>query len=152
MWLATRMYREFSDRDGLSSLALESISNELLIAAARHQTRTADRRPPRWLSHVKEYLREHSADAPGLNELALAVGVHPTHMARTFRQFENCTAGDYVRKVRIEKAKTRMISTDAPMVDIALKAGFADQTHFTRTFKRLTGMTPTEFRKIFGKR
>jgi AraC family transcriptional regulator len=152
LWLAARMHREFSERDAFSSLALESISTELLIAASRRLAETGERRPPKWLDRVKEYLRDNSSSPPGLNDLATAAGVHPTHLARVFRQFEGCTAGDYVRGVRIGKARNMMISTDEPLVEIALQTGFADQTHFSRTFKRATGMTPTEFRSVFRNR
>ena len=152
LWLAARMYREFRDRDGFSPLALESISTELLIAASRQHARKADRKPPPWLDQVKDYLRSTFSEPPALNELAKVVGIHPTHLARVFRKFERCTVGDYVREVRIEYARRRMLLSDDPLVEIALGAGFADQTHFTRTFKRLTGMTPTEFRRMFAAR
>jgi AraC family transcriptional regulator len=78
--------------------------------------------------------------------------VHPTHLARVFRQFERRTVGDFIREARIRYARQRMLESKAPLVEIALAAGFADQTHFTRSFKRLTGMTPTEFRRIFATR
>ncbi|MEZ5428086.1 MAG: AraC family transcriptional regulator [Pyrinomonadaceae bacterium] len=149
-WLAARMYREFSRRDRFSPLALESISTELLIAASRQSERRAEKNAPRWLGRVKEYLNENFASPPGLGDLAEAAGVHPTHLARVFRQFEHCTAGEYVRRVRLEKARRKMISSRASLVEIALETGFSDQAHFTRTFKRETGMTPTEFRKIFA--
>jgi AraC family transcriptional regulator len=45
-----------------------------------------------------------------------------------------------------------MLESNAPLVEIALAAGFADQTHFTRSFKRVTGMKPTEFRRLLGPR
>jgi AraC family transcriptional regulator len=45
-----------------------------------------------------------------------------------------------------------MLGSNVPLVEIALAAGFADQTHFTRSFKRITGMTPTEFRRLFAAR
>jgi AraC family transcriptional regulator len=54
--------------------------------------------------------------------------------------------GEYVRRVRVEFARDAVVNTDAPLVEIAYRAGFADHSHFTRTFKRLTGMTPYEFR------
>lgn len=149
LWLAARMYKEFSERDGFSALALESISVELLIAASRPYSNRVQRKPPKWLERVKDFLQENYSTPPGLTELAKAVGVHPTHLARVFRQFERCTAGDYVRKIRIEQARKKMISTNTPLVEIALETGFADQTHFTRSFKRITGMTPTEFRHLF---
>ena len=152
LWLAARMYREFSERDGFSGLVLESISTELLIAASRQHSERAERKPPPWLATVKEFLRESFSEPPGLDELAKAAGVHPTHLTRVFRQFERCTVGEYVREVRIEYARRRMLTGREPLVDIALAAGFADQTHFTRSFKRVTGMTPSEFRRIFATR
>lgn len=150
--LAARMYREFSARDTFSALALESISTELLIAASRQASKRTERKPPLWLGRVKEFLRENFSEPPSLDELAEAVGVHPTHLSRVFRQFERCTVGDYIREARIEYARQRMIGSDEPLVEIALAAGFADQTHFTRTFRRLTGMTPTDFRRTFAGR
>lgn len=152
LWLAARMYREFKERDGFSALALESISTELLIAASRQGTKKVERKPPPWLERVKEFLHENFSEPYGLNELAKAVGVHPTHLARVFRQFERCTVGDYIRKIRVEYARERILGSNEPLVEIALAAGFADQTHFTRSFKRVTGMTPTEFRTIFATR
>jgi AraC family transcriptional regulator len=149
LWLAARMYREFSERDKFSALVLESISTELLVSAARQFPRRAERRPPAWLKKVKEFLRENFAEPPSLDELAKAVNVHPTHLARVFRQFERCTVGDYVREARINYAREKMLGSNTPLVEIALAAGFADQTHFTRSFKRITGMTPTQFRRVF---
>jgi len=152
LWLAARMYREFSERDGFSTLALESLTTELLIAASRQYTREPERKAPPWLASVKDFLRDNFSEPPALDELAGAAGVHPTHLTRVFRQFEHCTVGDYVREARIDYARRRMLGTKEPLVEIALAAGFADQTHFTRSFKRVTGMTPTEFRRIFAAR
>ena len=148
LWLATRMYREFNQRDRFSALALESITTELLIATSRSST-NIEKQSPRWLETVKEYLHENYFDTIGLSELAKIADVHSTHLARVFRQFENCTAGDYVRKVRIKKARHKIIYSDNPLVEIALETGFSDQSHFTRSFKKITGMTPTEYRQIF---
>jgi AraC family transcriptional regulator len=152
LWLAARMYREFIERDAFSPLVLESISTELLITASRQGTRGAERKPPPWLAQVKESLQENFSKPPGLDELAKTVAVHPTHLARVFRQFERCTVGEYIREVRINYARQRMLGSSEPLVEIALAAGFADQTHFTRSFKRITGMTPTEFRRMFALR
>jgi AraC family transcriptional regulator len=152
LWLAHRMYKEFSERDEFSSIALESISTELLIAASRRENFRGERQPPPWLEKVKEFLHENFSAPPGLSELAKAVNVHPTHLARVFRQFERCTVGDYIREVRINYARQRMLTSNESLVEIALAAGFADQTHFTRSFKRVTGMTPTAFYRLSPRR
>jgi AraC family transcriptional regulator len=150
--LAARMYSEFNQRDIYSALALESISTELLIAASREHLVRNERKAPVWLGRVKDHLHENYHEPPGLSELASAAGVHPTHLARVFRQFENCTAGEYVRRIRIDEVQKRIVNSNAPLVEIALEAGFADQTHLTRSFKQATGMTPSEFRRVFKPR
>ena len=152
LWLAARMYREFTERDAFSALALESISTELLIAVSRRGTARAEQKPPAWLARVKEFLHQNFSQPPTLDDLASAAGVHPTHLARVFRQFERCTVGDYIRRIRIEYVRERILGSSEPLVEIALAAGFADQTHLSRSFKRVTGMTPTEFRRIFAAR
>lgn len=152
LWLAAKMYREFCQRDSFSVLALESITTELMIYASRQTIKVNERKRPIWLEKTIEILRDNFAEPVGLNELAEFVGVHPTHLARVFRQFERCTIGDYIRKVRIENARQRMISSKESLVEIALNSGFSDQTHFTRSFKNVTGMTPKEFRRIFHSR
>jgi AraC family transcriptional regulator len=72
--------------------------------------------------------------------------VHPVHLAREFRRFEHCTIGEYVRRLRIEQACRRLTHSTDPIAAIAAEAGFADQSHFARTFKRVVGMSPVQFR------
>jgi AraC family transcriptional regulator len=151
-WLAVRMYKEFRTRDKFSALALESLVTELLIEASRRELPLRENNPPRWLSRVREFLHENFITPPSLSELARAAGVHPTHLARVFRRFEGCTVGDYIRKIRIERACRKILVSDASLVEIALDTGFADQTHFTRSFRRVAGMTPSEFRSTFKTR
>jgi AraC family transcriptional regulator len=72
--------------------------------------------------------------------------VDPAHLARTFRAHYRCSIGDFVRRLRVERASCELTDTDTPMADIALGLGFFDQSHFSRVFKDQTGLTPTEFR------
>lgn len=152
LWFAGKMYREFSERDAFSSLALECLANELLIFASRQHTRTRERKRPLWLEKTIEILQANSSEPFNLSDLAEFVGVHPTHLARVFRQFERCTIGDYIRQIRIENARNKILSSNESLVQIALNTGFADQTHFSRSFKNVTGMTPNEFRRVFKSR
>jgi len=81
-----------------------------------------------------------------LAEVAEFAEVHPVSLARAFRKTYHCTVGDYVRRLRIESACQKLSSSDASLVEIALSSGFSEQSHFSRTFKRLTGLTPSEYR------
>ncbi len=80
------------------------------------------------------------------------MGVHPVHLARTFRRVHRMTFAGYVRQVRIEFARRELAVSGAPLGDIAVAAGFCDQSHFSRLFKRYTGQTPAEYRLTFQPR
>jgi AraC family transcriptional regulator len=78
--------------------------------------------------------------------VAQRVGVHPVHLARTFRRFYQTTFAGYVRHVRIEFARRELAASSASLSAIAAAAGFCDQSHFSRLFKQYTGVTPAEYR------
>lgn len=146
--LAMRAYREFRIQDEVSALAIEGLMLEWIAEASRRTTARAERRLPPWLERATEILHEERDQGHTLASIARAVGVHPTHVAREFRKAHRCTLGEYVRKLRVDFARCRLIETDASLVEIACAAGFADQSHFTRTFKRHTGLAPGAYRRL----
>ena len=133
--------------DGLSPLVMEGIALELLGQTARRKTRPG-RRPPAWLRTARDLLHDRFPSPPSVAEMARAAGVHPVYLARTFREHYRMTIGEYVRKLRVEHACRQISTTGAPLAEIALAAGFCDQSHFSRTFKRVTGTTPAEYRRL----
>jgi AraC family transcriptional regulator len=144
--LAARLYDEFCWMDDVAPLAIEALVLEMVALAARQQLATLTRATPPWLDEARELVQEHFAERLAVSTIAEAVGVHPAHLARAFRQRFHCTIGEYMRRCRVEFARQRLLLTDAPLADIALDAGFCDQGHFCRVFKRLTGLTPAECR------
>jgi AraC family transcriptional regulator len=150
--VAARLYREFHRDDDVSPLAMEGLALELLAEVARRPTAVTERTPPRWLRQARDLLHARFAGSPSLDEIAAAVGVHPAHLARVFRRHYGCTLGDTIRQLRVDFACREMTAGDTPLIKIALAAGFADQSHFTKTFKSLVGMTPTEFQRQFRPR
>jgi YesN/AraC family two-component response regulator len=83
-----------------------------------------------------------------LTELAESLDVNPTYVSRTFaRYFDDLSFGDYIRKLRIEKALHLLDTTAYTLTEIAYLTGFSDQSHFTRIFKKQTGQNPSEYRK-----
>lgn len=144
--LALRLYNEYRNRDAWSPLAVEGLLLEIMAELSRHRARKRDRQLPRWIEQVRETLTSRMTETPSLAELAAQAGVHPVHLAREFRKSFNCTTGEFVRRLRIEVACGEIARSNAPMAEIALALGFCDQSHFSNTFKRITGMTPAMFR------
>jgi AraC family transcriptional regulator len=144
--LAVRLFDEFHLTDGASGLAIEGLTLELLAGISRCPIGAAERQRPRWLGQVYELLTERFTENLTPNEIAALVGVHPVHLARVFRQYYHCSAGDYVRRLRLEFATRELCASDTPLLEIALAAGYCDQSRFSKTFKRHTGMSPARFR------
>jgi transcriptional regulator GlxA family with amidase domain len=146
-WLAWRLAAELRTSDAATPLAAEGLALELLAAASR-ETRAEQRpgRPPRWLREAEELLRTRVGDSVGLVELGEAVGVHPTHLSRVFRAHYGLSVGEYGRRLKVARAATEVARSDMPLAVIALRTGFADQSHFTRLFKQYVGTTPARYR------
>jgi AraC family transcriptional regulator len=147
IWLAMRLYREHLRNDDVSGLAMEGLALEVLAECARCHACVPERNAPPWLRRVRELLHDRFAENLTHEAIAAAVGIHPVHLARAFRRHCGSTLGDYIRKLRVQFAAHKLVTTDEPLTGIALGAGFSDQSHFNRTFKRQTGMTPATFRK-----
>jgi len=140
-----RLHEELTHPDEMSPLAIESLTMSILIDSARAERR-GTARGPSWLRRVKERIQDNFSARVTLEELGSDAGVHPVHLATTFRRFYGVTVASYLRQLRIEYACRELLGSDAPLADIALAAGFADQSHFGRVFKRATRMTPAEYR------
>jgi len=141
--LGFRMYRELLFDDDF--IAAESLV-ACLVAELDRSTGVQERTPPRWLARVNDFIEAHAATRLSLGAIAAEAGVHPVHLAASFQRWHGQSVGEYLRRVRIVRACHALAETDAPLADIALGAGFFDQSHFGRTFKRLMRITPLRFR------
>ena len=150
--LFMKLYSEFRQMDGASPLAIEGLMLEMLAEVSRREVKVSDRTPPRWLAQALDLLHEQFSEHLTIAQLATSVGVHPVHLAREFRRFCGCTIGEYIRRLRVEQACRALCASDAPLAAIASAAGFSDQSHFSRTFKRFTQMTPAQYRAALSGR
>jgi AraC family transcriptional regulator len=146
--LALKLYSEFRQMDVVSPLAMEGLALELIAESCRIPLQSERNGPPGWLQRVKEQLHDRFAENLSLHELAAPAGIHPTHLARAFRRHFRCTPGEYVRRLRVDYASQELARSETPLSEIALAAGFSDQSHFTAVFKRSLGLTPAAYRKI----
>lgn len=146
--LGNKIYSEFCRMDSLSMTTIESLILELLAEASRCKIGADEKRIPLWLKQTKEYLNENFSETTTIEELAKLADVHPVYLSRVFREKFGCTVGEYVRRLRFEFAAKQVSTTNNSLCEIALTAGFADQSHLNRIFKNRLGLTPAEFRKI----
>jgi AraC family transcriptional regulator len=145
VWLATRLYQEYQQPGNCSALTIEGLVLEMLATAGRHQP-LKETRPPAWLKQVVDLLHNEYMESFSLSQIAELMGVTPLHLSRVFRRFHRQTIGEYVKRLRIQVACQKLTDPAASLSDVANSTGFADQSHFTRTFKQVTGLTPGEFR------
>jgi AraC family transcriptional regulator len=143
--LAGQLYREYQRRDGATPLAMEGLTLEILAEVSRGNARATERHIPHWLLQARDFLHERFTTNVSIDEVAAAVDIHPGHLARVFRQQFGCSLGGYLRRLRIEFASRQLAESDRPLKFVAVDSGFADQSHFSKLFKRHTGMTPVQF-------
>jgi AraC family transcriptional regulator len=144
--LAHALLRECARGDQRSDLAAESLCYELMAAAGIPAGEEKLLRPG-WVDGAYELLQDNYEQNMTVSEVARSVGVHPIHLARTFRIFFRSTPGDLLRRRRLEKAMELLMLSDRSLADIALHCGFTDQSHLTNAFRQVYGVPPARFRR-----
>lgn len=117
--------------------------------------KSGSRKVPAWARELKEILQDQIDTnlTLSLKDVSKDLSIHPSYLSREFsKYFDNLTFGDYIRKLRIEKAIQLIESSKYSLTEIAYLAGFSDQSHFTRIFKKHTGKNPSSFRKNLGRK
>lgn len=148
---ASRLGAELREPDTVSQFAIEG-ALLLLISDLSRLPVLGERRRPRWLKVIEDAVDAAIAAPPSVTELATLAGVHPSHVLRTFRQYHGCTVAAYVRRRRLERARTQIATTNSSLSIIALQAGFADQSHLTRLFRQAFGETPGQYARSLRRR
>lgn len=143
--LAAQLYREFCASDAVSGIMIEGLILQMMAEAFRRGSEPAPVAPP-WLEQAKKLLCESLGSRPSLIDLAGSVGVHPVHLSREFRRFYGCTMSEFILQRRLDFACQELLNARASLTEVALAAGFFDQSHFTRTFKTRIGMSPNQYR------
>jgi DNA-binding response OmpR family regulator len=99
------------------------------------------------LNAAKNFIDENISDIPTLSDIAQAVGTYSKKLSMLFRQHVGITAFEYIRQVRVQKAKKLLAETPMSIQDIAQLTGFQSSCNFTTFFRRAMGIAPREFRK-----
>ena len=99
------------------------------------------------LQTVLDYIHDHLDSEIGLGELAAVVQLSSHHFGKLFKQSMSISPHQYVLRCRIARAKQLLASPQRSLVNIGQAIGFSDQSHFTNTFRRYTGLTPRQYRQ-----
>lgn len=142
--IVNRMASELGCPDELSQLVLSGLIFELCGNFFR-ESRAKSRRPLAYCA--KEIIDSRLTETIGLQELAKELETTESRLATEFRAQFKQTIGDYIRNSRIAIATRLMADADRSLANISLELGFFDQSHFSRSFKRVMGTTPNAFRK-----
>lgn len=135
------------DDEHASPLDVELVALELMAAAMRGPERATGP----WLVRVRDRIADAPATPPSTRDLAHEAGLHPIYVARAFRRAFGMGIGDYARLVRAEHARRMLAESGIPLAELALRAGYADQSHLTRDMRRFLGATPVAVRRGAGR-
>jgi len=141
------IFKEVKLDHGLTGLTIETLLTQLLDTAFAPTKSLFDRKPL-WALRLKELLHDSPCANWTLKSLSQELALHPVHLSRGFAKYFHCNLGDYVRMLKVQAALSMFPYEDRTLTEIAVSCGFADQSHFIRSFKALHHVTPLTFRKF----
>jgi AraC family transcriptional regulator len=147
--LMAKIYTELRRGDEVSQLAIESYVLSFFSVLSRGTIRP---KRPTWLGDAKEYLTAHSLKQIRLSDVASALDIDATELSRAFHRAYGLAPSEFVRKERTRWAASQLADGTRALSEIALSAGFVDQSHFTRTFRAHYGVTPRRYRELTVRR
>lgn len=127
--------------------ALARAAAALLTRHCETNSKVPGTKEPAAIKRTREYLNENMSGKVSLEELSKIAGLSRYHLLRVFRQTTGLPPHSYHLQRRIEHAK-RLLRSGENFAETALQSGFSDQSHFTNTFRRYTGATPSQYIKI----
>lgn len=141
---ATHLYKQNHLQNSPFENLLHEVYNKFL------SEKKAGKKTPSWVKDLKEIIQDQ-IDAQftfDLKKISNDLELNPSYLSREFsKYFEDLNFGEYVRKLRIEKAINLIQNSTYTLTEIAYMTGFSDQSHFTRIFKLHTGKNPSSYRK-----
>ncbi|TKB96455.1 chromate resistance protein ChrB domain-containing protein [Pedobacter cryotolerans] len=127
---------------------------KLLLDVYHKYLKEGKKKAPAWTRELREMIQDQMDTnmSISLRQASDELEINPAYLSREFsKYFDNLSFGDYIRKMRIDKAISFLETTSYPLTEIAYLTGFSDQSHFTRIFKKQTGENPSAYRKISRK-
>jgi AraC family transcriptional regulator len=146
-FLIYKIFKETKIDDNTSTLTIQSLLMQI-VTILLNKNQLICIKKPIWVDKIREILNDEFSNKLSLNYLATLLDIHPVHLSRDFSKYFHCSLGEYIRKIKVEKALSIITNKKIPLTEIAFECGFSDQSHFTRCFKAINGLTPSAFRKL----
>lgn len=137
---------ELRTRDEHSQAALEALLLLLGARVGRHAGPSARNRPA-WLARAVEFAAASYTQSISVADVARAAGVHPVTVASAFRRYLGRSVGQYILDLRVDHARRELLRSRDPIAAIAARAGFYDESHLGRVFRRRFGRPPGALRR-----
>lgn len=141
--LMLKIYQEVLGNDNFSPSSIKMSIFDLISNA--HIT---DSNQPVWVGRIYELMNDKWNESLSLEDLAEIAEVHQVTVSKYFRKYFSCTFGEYMRRIRIERSLSIIKNSSLSLTDIGYLCGFYDQSHFSRTFRQLTGFSPKSYAKL----
>jgi AraC family transcriptional regulator len=146
-FLFYKIFKESKTRDDVTALAIQSRLLEVLDTMFRN-TEDIQNNKPLWVGKIKEILHDDFLKSHTLDDLAITLSIHPVHISRCFPKYFHCGLAEYIRKLRVEKSLALLSFKSLALTEVAFECGFSDQSHFSRCFKDIMGVTPLTYKKL----
>lgn len=143
-FIMLKIFKELLINDVFSDCSVELLLLDLISERKRSTCQTH----PKWIGIILELLNDQWNEPLMLKDLAKAADIHPTTISTHLPKYISCTLGEYRRRLRTERALQLIKNSNLSLTEIAHQCGFSDQSHFTRTFKHLTGFLPRYYRSL----
>lgn len=146
--LLDRITKELGDPSPLGELTVNLLITRLLTEAMEeyYGGEPSPKQYPAWVREVTTVLSERCAEELRVSELAARFYMEQSSFTRRFKSHTGKTPKEYQINCRMERAVTLLLGSDLSLSEIAVRCGFASHSFFTKTFKRLYGITPTAYR------
>ena len=138
-----KVYKELLVRDQFSDSSIE-----MLLLSLVNANKALENKRPEWIGKITELLKDKWNEDVTLKDLSVVANVHPITVSKHFSKYFSCTFGEYRRHLKVEKALQLIRTSRFSLTEIAYECGFYDQSHFTRTFKSITGFLPRNYEKL----